>query len=77
MAEVTTELIKRVRQLTGAGMSAVKKALVDASGDVDKAVETLRLKGAKDVGKRAQRTCLLYTSPSPRDRSVSRMPSSA
>lgn len=56
MAEVTTELIKKVRQLTGAGMSAVKKALVDASGDVDKAVETLRLKGAKDVGKRAQRT---------------------
>ena len=56
MAEVTAELIKKVRQLTGAGMSAVKKALVDASGDVDKAVETLRLKGAKDVGKRAQRT---------------------
>ncbi|MGZ4617680.1 MAG: translation elongation factor Ts [Frankiaceae bacterium] len=56
MAEVTTELIKKVRQLTGAGMSDVKKALVAAAGDVEKAVETLRLKGAKDVGKRSQRT---------------------
>jgi elongation factor Ts len=37
-------------------MMACKKALEEAEGDFDKAVELLRLKGAKDVGKRAERT---------------------
>ena len=40
---------------TGAGMLDSKNALVEADGDFDKAVELLRIKGAKDVGKRAER----------------------
>ncbi|GAA2092126.1 translation elongation factor Ts [Actinomadura alba] len=56
MANFTTADVKRLRELTGSGMMACKKALEEAEGDFDKAVELLRLKGAKDVGKRAQRT---------------------
>lgn len=56
MANYTTADIKRVRELTGAGMMDVKKALDEADGDHDKAIEVLRVKGAKDVGKRAERT---------------------
>lgn len=56
MANYTTADIKRLRELTGAGMMDVKKALDEADGDHDKAVEVLRIKGAKDIGKRAERT---------------------
>ena len=56
MANYTTADIKRLRELTAAGMMDVKKALDEADGDFDKAVEILRIKGAKDVGKRAERT---------------------
>ncbi|MPZ80486.1 MAG: elongation factor Ts [Actinophytocola sp.] len=56
MANYTTADVKRIRELTGAGMMACKKALDEADGDFDKAVEILRIKGAKDVGKRAERT---------------------
>jgi elongation factor Ts len=48
--------VKRLRDLTQAGMMDCKKALEEAEGDFDKAVEILRIKGAKDVGKRAGRT---------------------
>jgi elongation factor Ts len=48
--------VKKLRDLTAAGMMDVKKALEEAEGDFDKAVEILRIKGAKDVGKRAGRT---------------------
>jgi len=48
--------VKRLRDLTAAGMMDCKKALEEAEGDFDKAVEILRIKGAKDVGKRAGRT---------------------
>lgn len=48
--------VKRLRELTGAGMLDCKKALDEAAGDFDKAVELLRIKGAKDVGKREART---------------------
>jgi elongation factor Ts len=48
--------VKRLRDLTGAGMLDCKKALEESEGDFDKAVEILRVKGAKDVGKRAGRT---------------------
>ncbi len=48
--------VKRLRDLTGAGMLDCKNALVEADGDFDAAVEALRIKGAKDVGKRAGRT---------------------
>jgi elongation factor Ts len=55
MANYTAADVKRLRELTGAGMLASKNALVDSEGDFDKAVELLRIKGAKDVGKRAER----------------------
>jgi len=48
--------VKRLRELTGAGMLDCKNALTDSDGDFDKAVELLRIKGAKDVGKRAERS---------------------
>lgn len=56
MANYTTADLKRLRELTGAGMMDCKKALDEAAGDFDKAVEILRIKGAKDVGKRAERS---------------------
>ena len=56
MANFTAADIKRLRELTGSGMMDVKKALDEADGDFDKATEILRIKGAKDVGKRAGRT---------------------
>ena len=55
MANYTAADVKRLRELTGAGMLDSKNALVDSEGDFDKAVELLRIKGAKDVGKRAER----------------------
>ncbi|MUN41954.1 translation elongation factor Ts [Actinomadura litoris] len=56
MANFTAADVKRLRELTGSGMMAVKNALTEADGDFEKATELLRLKGAKDVGKRAERT---------------------
>ena len=56
MANYTAADVKRLRDLTGSGMMDCKKALEEAEGDFDKAVEVLRIKGAKDVGKRAERT---------------------
>ena len=56
MANFTAADVKKLRDLTGAGMMDCKKALDEADGDFDKAVEILRIKGAKDVGKRAGRT---------------------
>src|SRR2546423_7182408 len=56
MSNFTAADVKKVRDLTGAGMMDCKKALEEAAGDFDKAVEILRIKGAKDVGKRAGRT---------------------
>src|SRR4029453_15653807 len=47
--------VKKLRDLTGSGMMDCKKALEESEGDFDKAVEILRIKGAKDVGKRAGR----------------------
>ncbi len=56
MANFTTADIKRLRELTGSGMMDCKKALDESDGDFDRAVEILRIKGAKDVGKRIGRT---------------------
>ena len=56
MAEFTAADVKRLRDATGAGMMDCKKALTEADGDYDKAVEFLRVKGAKDVGKRLERS---------------------
>jgi elongation factor Ts len=56
MANVSAADVKRLRDLSGAGMLDCKNALAEADGDFDAAVEILRLKGVKDVGKRAART---------------------
>uniref|UniRef100_UPI000FFBDCFA translation elongation factor Ts n=1 Tax=Rhodococcus sp. BS-15 TaxID=1304954 RepID=UPI000FFBDCFA len=55
MANYTAADVKRLRELTGSGMMDCKNALAENDGDYDKAVEYLRIKGAKDVGKRAER----------------------
>jgi elongation factor Ts len=57
MAEVTAALIRSVREITGAGMSDVKKALVEAGGQQEIAIEELRKRGAAKMIKRgAERT---------------------
>ncbi len=56
MANYSAADVKKLRELTGAGFMDCKKALEESEGDFDKAVELLRIKGAKDVGKRAERT---------------------
>jgi elongation factor Ts len=56
MANFTAADVKRLREQTGAGMMDCKNALDEAGGDIEAAIELLRLKGAKDVNKRATRT---------------------
>ena len=56
MANFTAADVKRLREQTGAGMMDCKNALNEADGDIEAAIELLRLKGAKDVNKRATRT---------------------
>jgi elongation factor Ts len=56
MANFSAADVKKLRELTGAGMMDCKRALDESEGDFDKAVEILRIKGAKDIGKRAERT---------------------
>ena len=56
MANFTAADVKRLRDQTGAGMMDCKRALEEADGNIEAAVEVLRLKGAKDVTKRATRT---------------------
>ena len=55
MANYTAADVKKLREATGSGMMDCKKALEENDGDFDKAIEALRIKGAKDVGKRAGR----------------------
>lgn len=50
-----TELIKKLREATGAGMMDVKKALEDAGWDEEKAVQLLRERGAMKAAKKADR----------------------
>jgi elongation factor Ts len=52
MANITAADVKRLRELTGAGMMDCKKALEETDGDFDKAVEYLRVKGAAKAAKR-------------------------
>ncbi|MEU4891829.1 translation elongation factor Ts [Streptomyces sp. NPDC044780] len=56
MANFTAADVKKLRELTGAGMMDCKKALDEAEGNVDKAVEILRVKGQKGVAKREGRS---------------------
>jgi len=53
--EITTEMIKELRAATGAGMSDCRKALQEANGDYQKAVDYLREKGMATAAKRADR----------------------
>jgi elongation factor Ts len=56
MANFSTADVKRLRDLSGAGMMDCKNALTEADGNIDEAIEFLRKKGVKDAGKRADRT---------------------
>ncbi len=53
---ITAQQVKELRDKTGAGMMDCKKALVEADGDFDKAIEILRKKGASVAAKRAERS---------------------
>lgn len=53
--EITTEMIKELRAATGAGILDCRKALTDANGDFEKAVDFLREKGVATAAKRAGR----------------------
>lgn len=55
MAEITASLVKQLREMTGAGMMECKKALVEADGDIEKAVDVLRTAGLAAVAKKAGR----------------------
>jgi elongation factor Ts len=55
MAEVTTQMIKDLRERTQAGMSDCKKALMECEADIEKAVEYLRRKGIAQAAKKATR----------------------
>jgi elongation factor Ts len=53
MTKVSLELIQQLRDKTGVGMMDCKKALIEADGDMDKAIELLRKKGASVAEKRS------------------------
>ena len=55
-AQISAADVKALRERTGAGMMDCKKALQEAGGDVDKAVEILRVKGQAQAAKRGERT---------------------
>lgn len=55
MADITIEEIKRLRELTGVGITDAKKALVDADGDFDTALSEMRKKGLTKAEKRGER----------------------
>ena len=56
MKEIPAELVKRLREMSGAGMMDCKKALQDTDGDIDKAFELLREKNLASASKRAGRS---------------------
>lgn len=55
MADIPIEEIKRLRELTGVGITDAKQALVDAEGDFDKALSQMRKKGLTKAEKRGER----------------------
>ena len=55
MADITAEAVKRLRELTGAGMMDCKRALTEAGGDLDKAVAVLRERGLAAAAKKSGR----------------------
>ncbi len=68
MAQITSEMIKKLRDMTGAGMMDCKTALTESDGSIEGAIEVLRKKGLKDIAKRAGKTAAegtigVYTHP--------------
>jgi elongation factor Ts len=55
MADISIDDIKRLRQLTGVGITDAKKALQDSAGDFDKALSEMRAKGLTKAEKRGER----------------------
>ena len=55
MAEITASLVKELREITGAGMMECEKALTEAEGDLEKAIDVLRTRGLAAVTKKAGR----------------------
>jgi len=55
MADITAEAVKRLRELTGAGMMDCKRALTEADGDMDRAVAVLRERGLAAAAKKSGR----------------------
>lgn len=55
MAEITAAMVKELRETTGAGMLDCKKALVEANGNMDEAVDWLRKKGLASAAKKSSR----------------------
>ncbi|MFM7172533.1 MAG: elongation factor Ts, partial [Caldilinea sp.] len=55
MAEITADLVKRLREATNAGVLDCKKALTETQGDFESAVEILRKKGLATAAKKASR----------------------
>ena len=55
MAEISASMVKELREMTGAGMMECKKALSEAEGDMEKAVDVLRTRGLAAVEKKAGR----------------------
>ncbi|MEN9845155.1 MAG: hypothetical protein RIS36_302 [Pseudomonadota bacterium] len=56
MSAITSDMIKKLREMTGAGMMDCKGALTEAEGSIEKAIEILRKKGLKDIEKRSGKT---------------------
>ncbi len=55
MADITASMVKELREMTGAGMMECKKALAEADGNIDAAVDVLRTRGLAAVAKKAGR----------------------
>ncbi len=56
MPEISAQLVKQLRERTGAGMMECKKALEEASADIEKAVDVLRKRGIAAASKKSSRT---------------------
>jgi elongation factor Ts len=54
--EITSEMVKELRDKTGVSVMECKKALIEAQGDITKALEVLGVRAAATVGKKADRT---------------------
>ena len=55
MAEITAAMVAKLREMTGVGMMECKKALIEANGDINAAVDLLRKSGAASAAKKASR----------------------